>query len=46
MGGITGPKRDEIINRQLGHWLRADRELGERIAKGLGVKINVKSMAR
>ena len=40
MNGIDGPKRDEIINRQLCHWFRADRELGMRIAKGLGVAID------
>jgi catalase len=39
MSGITGPKRDEIINRQLCHWFRADGELGARIAQGLGIDL-------
>ncbi|MGB0177939.1 MAG: catalase, partial [Owenweeksia sp.] len=37
MSGVEGPKRDEIINRQLCHWFRADEELGRRIAEGLNV---------
>ncbi len=37
MSGVEGPKRNEIINRQLCHWFRADEELGSRIAKGLNV---------
>ncbi|WP_224998467.1 catalase [Cesiribacter sp. SM1] len=37
MSGITGPKRAEIINRQLCHFFRADIELGMRVAQGLGV---------
>lgn len=40
MSGIEGPKRDEIINRQLCHWFRADVNLGMGIAKGLGVQID------
>ncbi len=40
MSGITGPKRDEIINRQLCHWFRADVNLGMGVAKGLGVNID------
>ena len=40
MSGITGPKRDVIINRQLCHWFRMDDEFGSRVAKGLGVDIN------
>ena len=40
MSGISGPKRDEIINRQLCHWFRADMELGMGIAGGLGVDTN------
>lgn len=39
MGGITGPKRDKIINLQLCHWFRADIGLGMAIAKGLGVDV-------
>jgi catalase len=37
MSGIDGPKRKEIINRQLCHWFRADINLGMQVAKGLGV---------
>ena len=40
MNGINGPKRDLIINRQLGHFFRADAELGLRVAEGLGVTID------
>lgn len=39
MSGITGPKRDEIINRQLCHWFRADMGLGQRVAEGLNVNV-------
>ena len=35
--GVTGPKKDEIANRQLCHLFRADIGLGMAIAKGLGV---------
>ncbi len=41
MSGITGPKKDEIINRQLCHWFRADVNLGMAIAKGLGVTVDM-----
>lgn len=37
MSGIAGPKRDEIIMRQLCHWFRASVPLGMGVAKGLGV---------
>ena len=37
MSGIDGPKKNEIINRQLCHWFRADINLGMQVAKGLGV---------
>jgi catalase len=40
MGGISGPKRDKIINLQLCHWFRADIGLGMAIAKGLGVDVD------
>lgn len=40
MNGISGPKRDEIIYRQLCHWFRVNPELGGAIAKGLGVNID------
>jgi len=39
MNGISGPKREEIINRQLCHWFRADLSLGIAIAKGLNVNL-------
>ena len=38
MSGISGPKRKEIIERQLGHFYRADKELALKVAKGLGMK--------
>ena len=37
MSGISGEKRNEIIQRQLGHFYKADKELALEIAKGLGV---------
>ena len=40
MKGISGEKKDEIINRQLSHFYRADSQLGTAVAKGLGVTIN------
>ena len=40
MKGICGEKKDEIINRQLGHFFKADRQLGLLVSKGLGVTIN------
>jgi len=40
MSGIEGPRREEIINRQLCHWFRADARLGMEIAQGLGVAID------
>lgn len=44
MSGISGPLRDEIINRQLCHWFRADLNLGIGIARGLSVDLE-KAMA-
>ena len=44
MSGIDGPKRDEIINRQLCHFFRANIELGMRVAQGLGVNIDANTM--
>jgi catalase len=35
MSQIDGPKRDEIINRQLVHFAKADKELAREVAKGL-----------
>ncbi|MNY39225.1 Catalase [compost metagenome] len=40
MSGIDGPKRLDIINRQLCHWFRADPQLGAGIAIGLGVDVS------
>ena len=39
MSGIKGPKKDEIINRQLCHFFRANVELGMKIAMALQVNI-------
>ena len=40
MSGITGEKRDIIINRQLCHFFRANAQLGTAVAKGLGVDVD------
>ena len=44
MKGISGPKKDEIINRQLCHFFRANIELGMKIASGLQVNIDANMM--
>lgn len=44
MSGIEGPKRNEIINRQLCHFFRADVNLGMAIAAGLGVSLEKAAM--
>jgi len=44
MKGISGEKKDEIINRQLRHFYLADKQLGMSVAKGLGVNIDEKKM--
>ncbi len=44
MRGIAGPKKDEIINRQLCHFFRADIGFGIAIAAGLGVNIDPAAM--
>jgi catalase len=41
MSGIEGPKKDEIVNRQLCHWFRADIQLGMGVAQGLGVTVEM-----
>lgn len=41
MSGISGPKREEIILRQLTHFHRVDKELALKIAQGLGIKFNI-----
>ena len=38
MSGISGPKRDKIIQRQLEHFYKADKELAGLVAAGLNFK--------
>jgi catalase len=45
MRGIVGEKKDEIVNRQLCHFFRADIQLGMSIATALGITIDEKAMA-
>lgn len=45
MDGITGPKREEIINRQLCHFFRADPRLGMGVAEGLGISVDESMMS-
>lgn len=40
MSGISGPRKEEIINRQLCHWFRASPILGSLIAKGLNIDVS------
>jgi catalase len=40
MKGISGPKKEEIVNRQLCHFFRADIGLGMSVAQGLGLDMN------
>lgn len=42
MRGISGEKKNEIINRQLSHFFRANRQLGMSVANGLGVTLDEK----
>jgi catalase len=44
MNGIVGEKREEIINRQLCHFTRADSQLGMAVAKGLGISYDETKM--
>jgi catalase len=44
MGGISGPKKNEIIMRQLCHFFRANEELGKGVADGLGVDLSSMKM--
>ncbi len=44
MKKIDGPKRDEIINRQLCHFFRANIDLGMKIALGLQINIDSNMM--
>jgi catalase len=39
MKGISGPKKDEIINRQLCHFFRAEIGFGMAVATALGVNV-------
>jgi len=39
MKGVSGPRKDEIINRQLCHFFRADMGLGTAIAQILDVVV-------
>ena len=45
MSGISGEKKDEIINRALCHFFQVDTQLGMAVAKGLEVTIDAKAMA-
>lgn len=38
MSGITGDKRDEIIQRQLSHFYKADKDLALKVAEGIHFK--------
>jgi catalase len=40
MNGISGEKKDTIINRQLCHFFRADIKLGMAVAKGLNMDLD------
>lgn len=44
MQGISGEKKNDIINRQLCHLFRADIGLGMAVAQGLGISIDEKMM--
>ncbi|MHC1730628.1 MAG: catalase [Bacteroidales bacterium] len=40
--GVSGPKKKEILMRQLDHFHKADKELAALVAKGLGIKYPAK----
>ncbi len=42
MKGISGPKRDEIVMRQLCHFFRADVRLGMGIIQGLNLQLDMR----
>ena len=44
MKGIVGEKKEEIMNRQLCHFFRADSQLGMVVAKGLGIIVDEKAI--
>ncbi|KIL37296.1 catalase [Cohnella kolymensis] len=39
VGAMMPVEKDEIKVRQIGHWFKADLELGQRIAEGLGLPV-------
>lgn len=39
MSGISGPKKEEIVSRTVCHFFRVDRQLGQAVAAGLGLKL-------
>ena len=39
MSGVQGPKKDEIIQRQVALWYKVDKKLGAGVAAGLGTKM-------
>lgn len=39
VGAMEPVERDDIKLRQIGHWYKVDRELGEKIAEGLGLHV-------
>jgi catalase len=41
MSGITGPKRDEIIQRELSYFYKADKELALSVANGLNFDFKI-----
>lgn len=45
MKSISGERREEIINRQLCHFFRANIELGMKVALGLGIDIDASIMS-
>lgn len=44
MNEISGPEREEVINRQICHFFRANIELGMKIAMGLQINIDANMM--
>ena len=44
MSGISGDKKNDLINRQLCHFFRIDIGLGMAVAKGLGISIDENMM--
>ncbi|MBL4677339.1 MAG: catalase [Mucilaginibacter sp.] len=46
MQGIEGPKKEEIIDRQLCHFFRADFKLGMAVARGLQVQLDESRLAQ